>query len=349
VVGIGLIGAGRIAQVHARAYTNVAGARLLAVADIVPEAADRTADTFGLEAYYDYHDLLERDDIDGVIIAVPTPSHAQVAIDAAQAGKHVFCQKPMAPTLPEANAIIEACREAGVLLQVGFMLRSSPPIAQIKRLVEAGSLGDLVGLRAAAFGWMPNNDWFYQVDKGGGLIVDTIIHFLDLWHWFGGDVLSVHAQGGAYVLEGARRFQSTDNAMVSLQFASGAMGSVFGSWTTGYGDFFFEVYGTKGSAFVDFLQRQTAVVYVNDASGISPLTPSTGWNFQDVLWDVTYAAEARQFVAAIEGKRTPVVTGEDGRAALELALAAESSLRTGTIVRLPLSVEQAAAVLAPQQ
>jgi myo-inositol 2-dehydrogenase / D-chiro-inositol 1-dehydrogenase len=127
------------------------------------------------------------------------------------------------------------------------------------------------------------------------------------------------------------------------------MGSVFGSWTTGYGDFFFEVYGTKGSAFVDFLQRQTAVVYVNDASGISSLTPSIGWNFQDVLWDVTYAAEARQFVAAIEGKRTPVVTGEDGRAALELALAAESSLRTGTIVRLPLSVEQAAAVLAPQQ
>src|SRR5260370_42063322 len=99
----------------------------------------------------------------------------------------------MAPTLPEADAIIEACKEAGVLLQVGFMLRSSPPIAQIKRLVEAGSLGDLGGLRAAAFGCMPNNDCFYQVDKGGVLIVDTIIHFLALWHCFRRDLLFFHA------------------------------------------------------------------------------------------------------------------------------------------------------------
>ena len=349
MVGIGLIGAGRIAQVHAKAYTNVAGARLLAVADILPEAANRTANTFRLDAYYDYHDLLARDDIDGVIIAVPTPFHAQVAMDAARAGKHVFCQKPMAPTLQEADAIIEACKNAGVLLQVGFMLRSSPPIAQIKGLVEAGSLGNLVAMRVAAFGWMPNNDWFYQVDKGGGLIVDTMIHFLDLWRWFGGDVRSVHAQGGAYVLEGAQRFHSTDNATISLQFASGAMGSVFGSWTTGYGDFFFEVYGTKGSAFVDFLQHQTAVVFVKDTSGFSPLTPTTGWNSQDALWDITYAAEARQFVAAIEGKTPPIASGEDGRAALELALAAESSLQTGTVVSLPLNPEQAGAITALQQ
>src|SRR6266581_8449281 len=127
MVGIGLIGAGRIAQVHAKAYTSIAGARLLAVADVVHEAANRTADAYHTAAYYNYHDLLAREDIDGVVIAVPTPSHAQVAIDAARAGKHVFCQKPMAPTLVEADAIIAACKQANVLLQVGFMLRSSPP------------------------------------------------------------------------------------------------------------------------------------------------------------------------------------------------------------------------------
>src|SRR5258708_40313931 len=151
MVGIGLIGAGRIAQVHAKAFTKAAGARLLAVADVVPEVADRLADAFHLDAYYDYCDLLARADIDGVVVAVPTPLHAQVAVDVARAGKHVFCQKPIAPTLPEADTIIAACQEAGVLLQVGFMLRSSPPIAQIKRLLEDGVLGEIIALRGSAF------------------------------------------------------------------------------------------------------------------------------------------------------------------------------------------------------
>jgi myo-inositol 2-dehydrogenase/D-chiro-inositol 1-dehydrogenase len=345
MVGLGIIGAGRIAQVHARAYQNVAGARLLAAADVVREAADATAAAFGLDAYYDYHDLLARDDIDGVIVAVPSPLHASIVVDVARAGKHVFCQKPMAPTLAEADTIIAACREAGVTLQVGFMLRSTPPITQIKAMVDAGTLGDLVALRAAAFGWEPNGDWFYQVDKGGGVIVDTMIHFLDLWHWLGGDVRSVHALGGAYVLDGSKRFASTDNAHVSLAFVSGAMGSILGSWTTGYGDLFFEVYGTKGTAFVDFLQRQTGMVYLRTASGATP----AGWTFNQVIWSVGYEAEARRFIAAIEGKAPPAATGENGRVALELALAAEESLRTGGVVTLPLTTEQAAAVTAPRQ
>lgn len=345
MVGIGLIGAGRIAQVHARAYRNVAGATLLAAADVVKEAADRTAATFGLDAYYDYHELLARQDIDGVVVAVPSPLHARIAVDVARAGKHVFCQKPIAPTLTEADTIIAACRDAGVVLQVGFMLRSTPPIAEIKEMVENGVLGDLVALRASAFGWEPNGDWFYQVDKGGGVIVDTMIHFLDLWRWLGGEVRAVHALGGAYVLDGAKRYDTTDNAHVSLAFASGAIGSILGSWTTGYGDLFFEVHGTKGTAFVDFLQRQTGMVFLKDAAGARP----AGWSFNEVIWTVGYEAEARRFVAAIDGSAGPAASGEDGRAALELALAAEESLRTGGVVSLPLTDAQAAAVTAPRQ
>jgi myo-inositol 2-dehydrogenase / D-chiro-inositol 1-dehydrogenase len=340
-----MIGAGRIAQVHARAYRNIAGARLLAVADVVKEAADRTAAEFALDAYYDYHDLLARGDIDAVIVAVPSPLHARIATDAARAGKHVFCQKPIAPTLVEADAIVAACREARVVLQIGFMLRSTPPITEIKAMVDAGTLGDLIALRASAFGWEPNGDWFYQVDKGGGVIVDTMIHFLDLWHWLGGDVRSVHAQGGAFVLEGAKRFGSTDNAHVSMAFASGAMGSILGSWTTGYGDLFFEVHGTKGTAFVDFLQRQTGMLHLKNAASGRP----AGWSFNQVIWSVGYESEARRFVAAVEGKAPPAASGEDGRAALELALAAETSLQTGGLVTLPLSAAQAAAATAPRQ
>lgn len=345
MVGLGIIGAGRIAQVHARAYQHVAGARLLAAADVVKEAADRTAAEFGLDAYYNYHDLLARSDIDAVIVAVPSPLHAVVAVECARAGKHVFCQKPIAPTLAEADTIVAACREARVVLQVGFMLRSTPPIAEIKAMVDAGTLGDLIALRASAFGWEPNGDWFYQVDKGGGVIVDTMIHFLDLWHWLGGDVRSVHAQGGAYVLEGAKRFGTTDNAHVSLAFSNGAMGSILGSWTTGYGDLFFEVHGTKGTAFVDFLQRQTGMVHLKSAADGRP----AGWTFNQVIWSVGYEAEARRFVAAVNGKAPPAASGEDGRAALELALAAETSLRTGGVVSLPLSAEQAAAVTTPHE
>lgn len=342
-VGLGIIGAGRIAQVHARAYRNVVGARLLAAADMVREAADRTAAEFGLDAYHDYHDLLARSDIDGVIVAVPSPFHARIAVDAAKAGKHVFCQKPIAPTLAEADTIIGACREAGVVLQIGFMLRSTPPIPEIKALIDAGTLGDLIALRASAFGWEPNGDWFYQVDKGGGVIVDTMIHFLDLWHWLGGEVRAVHAQGGAFVLEGAKRFHSTDNALVSLALANGAMGSIFGSWTTGYGDLFFEVHGTKGTAFVDFLQRQTGMVHLKTDGGGLP----AGWTFNQVVWSVGYEAEARRFVAAMQGTAPPAASGEDGRSALELALAAETSLRTGGVVTLPLTAAQAAAATTP--
>ena len=165
-VRIGLIGAGRIGRVHAQAYRQVSGGRLVAVADVIKPAAEKLAQEYGLESYQDYRDILVRPDIDAVLIATPNWLHAETAIAAARAGKHIFCQKPIALTLEDADAMIAGGNEAGVVLQVGFMLRFTPPMPDVKELVASGALGDVISIRAAVFGWEPSAEWFYLKERG---------------------------------------------------------------------------------------------------------------------------------------------------------------------------------------
>ncbi|MBB6669459.1 Gfo/Idh/MocA family protein [Cohnella nanjingensis] len=335
-VRIGIIGAGRISHVMSAAHAQVPESKLQGVFDVARGASERLADKFGIPLIFEsYEEMLASDEIDAVLVCTPTFLHEQIVIDAANAGKHVFCQKPMALTVEQCERMNDAARRNGVILQVGFMIRFTPPFVEVKERLDSGEIGDIIAIRSAVFGWEPTGDWFYDPNRGGGLLIDTIIHTFDLFRWYAGDAATVYADGGAYVFEGARRHGTPDNIMCALKFKNGAMGSIYGSWSSGYGDKTLEIYGTKGSFFIDLMEAQGGRAFIKkSADGSAGGGGAEGWSNLGVLWKFGYQQEARQFTYSILGKTEPSATGTDAVAAQKLAMAADASIRSSRIVEL---------------
>jgi myo-inositol 2-dehydrogenase / D-chiro-inositol 1-dehydrogenase len=332
-VRIGVIGAGRIAHIMSNAYREVTEAKLVAVADIVRAASERLAARSEIPVIHEnYLDLLASDGVDAVLVCVPTHLHEEVVLAAAQAGKHIFCQKPMALTVEQCVRMTEAAKAKDLILQVGFMLRFTPPFVEVKESIESGEIGDLIAIRSAVFGWLPNDEWFYDPQRGGGVLIDTIIHSFDLFHWYAGDVDTIFACGGAYVLDGAKKYNTPDNVMCSFRFKNKAIGSLYGTWTSGYGDKTLEVYGTNGSIFIDLMTKQGGKIFIK--SRLSEQSRPNGWSNLGVLWRYGYQGEAKQFVSCILGRSPPRATGRDAIEAQKLAILADRSIRTGELVRV---------------
>jgi myo-inositol 2-dehydrogenase/D-chiro-inositol 1-dehydrogenase len=330
-VRIGLIGSGRIARVHADAYRRVEGGAIVRCVDLVPEVAATFARDFGIEADRSVDAMLERDDLDAVIVASPNGAHADQVIAALDAGKHVFCQKPIALTRADADRIVARVEASDRVSQFGFMLRFTPPLGALRERVVRGELGDLIAFRAAVFGWEPSAEWFYDPRLGGGVILDTLVHFADLVRWLLGPVTRVYSDGGAYVLDGAKRHGSPDNATVQLRHASGAISSMYATWTAGHGNFTCELYGVDGSVSVDLVEKQATRVFRRSGD------PATrGFSFPDLVWPYGYTGEQQHFVDHVRGRVGPEPAADvrDARAALELVLAMQQSLDERRVVEL---------------
>jgi myo-inositol 2-dehydrogenase/D-chiro-inositol 1-dehydrogenase len=334
-VRVALIGAGRIARVHAEAYRTVAGGRLTTCMDPVESAAASLAADFGLRVAPDLDSVLGDPQIEAVVIASPNAAHADQTIAALAAGKHVFCQKPIALTLEDADRVLAAARNSDRTVQFGFMLRFTPPVPDIAARVRAGELGRIVAARASIFGWEPTGDWFYDPAQGGGVILDTLIHFADLVLWMFGPADRVHTEGGAYVLDEARRLKSPDNATVTIRHASGVVSDLYVTWTAGRGNFVFEIYGATGSAVVDLVQGQASKIFLKQANSNDPRP--RGWSFPDLVWAFGYRGEQQHFVDRILGleSHSLATSPVEARAALQLLLAAQRSLDEQRIVELP--------------
>ncbi|HEY3922954.1 MAG TPA: Gfo/Idh/MocA family oxidoreductase [Acidothermaceae bacterium] len=333
-VRIGLIGAGRIARVHAQAYRAVSRGRIVACTDPVKSVARSLAADYGFDTAEDFDALLSDPGIDAVLIATPNDLHADQTIAALRAGKHVFCQKPIALSLADADRVVREAEASDRIVQFGFMLRFTPPLPDLQKRIASGELGDAIAARAAVFGWEPSNDWFYDPKHGGGVILDTLVHFGDLVLWLFGPAAQVYTQGGAYVLDGARRYNSPDNATVTVTHASGVVSSMYVSWTTGYGNFSLDVFGTAGSSTVDLLHSQGSKVFLKPTAAMAG---ASGWGFPDLVWTYGYTGEQQYFVDRVagleDGKRTAGAAG--ARSALELVLAAQHSLDENRVVTLP--------------
>lgn len=331
-VRIGLIGAGRIARVHAEAYRHVTRGRIASCTDPVTSVARSLAADFGFDIAEDFDALLSDPDIDAVLIATPNDLHADQTIAALRAGKHVFCQKPIALSLVDADRVVSEAASSDRILQFGFMLRFTPPLPDLQKRIVSGELGDPIAARAAVFGWEPSNEWFYDPKHGGGVILDTLVHFGDLVLWLFGPAAQVYTQGGVYVLDGARRYRSPDNATVTVTHASGVVSSMYVSWTTGYGNFSLDVFGSAGSSTVDLLHSQGSKVFLKPG----PAEGSSGWTFPDLVWTYGYTGEQQYFVDRVagleDGGRTAGAVG--ARSALELVLAAQQSLDENRVVTL---------------
>jgi myo-inositol 2-dehydrogenase/D-chiro-inositol 1-dehydrogenase len=330
-VRVGVIGSGRIARTHAAAYKTVARGRLVACTDAVPAAAEAFAKENDLTVFDSVEAMLASPRIDAVIIATPNGLHAEQTIAALQAGKHVFCQKPIAMTMEEADAVVaEAAKHPKQILQYGFMLRFTPPLADLKARLANGTLGNPIISRSAIFGWEPSAKWFYDPKQGGGVILDTMVHFADLLIWLFGPVEYVHSDGGPYVLEGAKEYGSADNAMVTVKHKNGVISHQYVTWTAGHGNFTFEVYGSRGEMIVDLVRAQVSAAFGK------PGAQATGWSYPDLVWKYGYGGEQQHFVDRVlkrDVDPNAAAGVEAGRDALALVLAAQQALDSGEIVR----------------
>jgi myo-inositol 2-dehydrogenase/D-chiro-inositol 1-dehydrogenase len=329
-VGVGLIGSGRMGAFHAETVARrVPGARLVAVADPAPGAADRlTGALGGGRAYTDVAQLWADPDVDAVVIAAPARSHADLVVAASAAGKHVFCEKPMAVTLADADRAIDAARSAGVVLQVGFNRRFAADWRAARNLLDDGALGTprlLRSLTRDPGGFDPSR---VAPDT---IFLETLIHDFDTLRFLnpGAEPVEVYATADALVEPEWRSRGLMDTAVVNVRFDNGAMAVAEACFEASYGyDVRGEVLGSGGMATMGDGRRNGMAF-----SGPAGRLVETVHGDQE-LFPEAYTAELAAFVDAV-GTGTPSpVTGEDARAALTIALAAAESVRARRPVRI---------------
>lgn len=322
-----VVGAGTMGSVHAKAYSTMKNVTLAGIADIRKEQAERLADKFNTRAYASYEEAMAAEQIDIVDVCLPTFLHKEYVLKAADAGKHVICEKPLARNSDDAREMILHCKRKGVKLFVGHVLRFFPEYREAKALVDRGAIGKAAVVRTTRGGSYPKawNDWYADFDKSGGLVLDMIIHDFDFLRWCFGEVERVYAKGA----EG-RAHGRLDYALVTLRFASGVIAHVEGSWAHEGFAMKFELAGTSGIIDYDSSKDKPIVAFSRAAAGANggvavPESP---------LLDNPYALELKHFVTCIENDLQPVVTEEDAYEALRIALAANESIRTGRPVLL---------------
>ncbi|MBU0495834.1 MAG: inositol 2-dehydrogenase [Chloroflexi bacterium] len=330
-LGIGLIGAGRIGRVHAEnlAY-RIPQARLLAVADVYAEAAHKLAHDLGIPAAYpDHRRILEDPAIQAVVVCSSTDTHAQMVEEAARAGKHIFCEKPIALDLARIDRALAAVDQAGVKLQVGFQRRFDPSFQRAHEAIRAGQIGVPHILRITSRDPQPPPIEYVRVC--GGIFMDMTIHDFDMARFLMGDeVDEVYAACGVLIDPAIGEAGDVDTAVVTLQFANGGLGAIDNSRRAAYGyDQRVEVFGSQGMVTVSNNAPNAAVI--SDAGGIHAPLPL---HFFIERYAEAYVAEMRAFVECVLHDTPPPVTGHDGRVPVVMGYAAKLSLEEHRPVRL---------------
>jgi len=331
---VAVIGAGTMGGEHERQWASVEGAEVVGVLAESREEAGRAAEAAGCPAFGqgEFDALLRQTRPDIVDVCVPTPFHREYVERAAAAGKAVFVEKPLARTLADCDAIVEAVERAGVPLMAGHVLRFFPEYAAAKRLVDAGGVGKPAAIRTARLAGMPHggHNWYGDSAQSGGVILDMIIHDFDWLRWNFGPVTRVYAQGLYGKPEHAGK---RDYALVTLRHDSGAVSHVTGSWAHpgGFrttleiaGDLGLIEHDSARSAPLTFSPHAAAGGGGGIAVPESPLAAEEN----------PYFLELKAFVGALDEGVPMPVTVYDAREAARIALAALESIETGKVVTL---------------
>jgi myo-inositol 2-dehydrogenase / D-chiro-inositol 1-dehydrogenase len=323
-VNIGLIGAGKIGRVHATNLVNrIPNARLVAVSDVYLDAAKKFSADFGIPNVFESHQpILDNPEIDAVAICTISETHAPLITEAAKAGKHIFCEKPIALDLAKVDAALETVKKHNVKLQVGFNRRFDANFKGVRDVVQSGGVGEPRILRITSRDPAPPP--LEYVKNSGGIFLDMTIHDFDMARFLmGSEVVEVYATGNVLVDKAIGEAGDIDTAIISLRFENGAMGCIDNCRQAVYGyDQRVEVFGSKGM--VDAGNNITNRAVVSDASGVHGALPL--YFYLERYMDA-YAAELQAFVNAIQNDEATPVTGHDGRAPLAIGLAALKSLK----------------------
>jgi inositol 2-dehydrogenase len=333
-LGVGVLGVGEMGKRHAENIRRlVPEARLIAVADVAAERARQVAAELEIEhSYGSLEAMLERKDIDAVLIAAPDKFHAQAIAAAARAGKDILCEKPIAVNLADAYAALEAVAKARVRLQIGFMRRYDPAHAAAMKRIEAGEIGTPVIFKSVGRDKDAPPLAAYQSNVNGMLFYNSTIHDFDLARWMMQDeVAEVHSYTTVAIRPEIAQYGDVVASVVNLKYAKGAIGNVESYVQAVYGyDVRTEIVGSKGSILVGSI-AQTPATFLTANGGTRALADHFLTRFADA-----YVAEVQDFVNNILHDRPPRVSGEDGLKALAIAVAAENSHRESKPVKVAL-------------
>ncbi|MED3625369.1 inositol 2-dehydrogenase [Neobacillus thermocopriae] len=327
---VGIIGAGRIGKLHVDHLRVIPQIRVKSVSDVEIRHLEEWAKEKQIEVLTtNYHDLLNDPEIKAVFICSPTNTHATIIKEAALAGKHIFCEKPVSFSVEETEEALKVVEKAGVKLQVGFNRRFDPNFRKIRELVQDGTIGKPHILRITSRD--PEPPSIEYVQSSGGLFMDMAIHDFDMARYImDSEVVEVFANGAVLVDQAIGEAGDIDTAIVTLKFANGALGVIDNSRQAVYGyDQRLEIFGDKGAAQAD--NKRANQVEVSTAEHVSKEKPLY---FFLERYTQAYIDEVKEFVAAILENKPIVCSGFDGLQAERIARAAKKSLETGVPVKL---------------
>ena len=330
-----LIGAGRAGLVHAKSLTErIRGSDLVALCDASEETLKTSGELLGVDAHFtDFRKAVRQDNIDAVIIVTPTFLHRDIACAAAEAGKHIFLEKPMAITVEECHQINEAAAKAGVKLQIGFMRRFDPSFLQAKEILDSGEMGRVMVIKSTGRGPGLPPPWIYDIAASNGILAEVNSHDFDSVRWLvGSDICRVYAEAANFKCLDAKdeypKFY--DNAVANLRFADGTLGVIDGTCPCHYGyDARVEILCENGVLQIGSTQEHGMVKVQRDGQVVGQAVKSWRTLFKDA-----YVAELEHFIECVAENKPPRVTGLDGLKAVEAVVAANRSILDGKPIEI---------------
>ena len=333
-IGIGVVGVGEMGKRHAENLRrNVPGAELIAIADVAATRAKQVAEELEMaKSFGSLEAMLECKEIQAVLISSPDKFHAQGIIQAAKAGKDILCEKPLALTMSEAYAALDAVNKAGVRMQIGFMRRYDPAYAAAMKRIEAGEIGTPLIFKSVGRDKDEPPMAAYQSGVNGMLLYSNTIHDFDLARWLMRDeVAEVHSYTTVAIRPEVAQYGDVVASSVNLKYHKGGIGNIESYVQAVYAyDVRTEVLGSKGAVFIGSIEQNPAVFL--SANGSSQTLADHFLNrFADA-----YLAELRDFVKNLLEDKPLRISGEEGLKALATAVAAENSHKQGKSVKVTL-------------
>ena len=330
-----LIGAGRAGMVHARNYQfEISNTKIVAVVDANKKVAEEAAKELNASNFFiEFEEALAGVEFDAVCIGAPTFVHAETVIRAADAGKHIFCEKPLSTTLKEAEQMEKAIKRNNVKFQIGFMRRFDQNFLKAKKIIDQGEIGNPILVKSVGRGPGLPPQWYCDVKRSNGLLAEVNSHDFDSLRWLSGsDYEQVYALADNFKCP---QYQEEypdfyDTAVVSLRFKNGVLGLIDGCCPATYGyDARMEILGTEGMLQIGSQQAYSVLVWNNKSQLIKEGNKS--WR---ILFKDAYLEEDKYFANCILNNEEPKVGIEEGKKAIEIVIAANKSIETGQPVKL---------------
>jgi myo-inositol 2-dehydrogenase / D-chiro-inositol 1-dehydrogenase len=340
---IAILGAGFITDIHMECYHRfVPEAEVVAVYTRNIEKAKAFAEKYNIPNWFDNIDeAIEKSGCEVVDVCLPNFLHASATIKAAKAGKHIIIEKPLSVTLEEADEMINVCKKANVKLMYAEELCFAPKYERVRHLVKEGAVGEVYMLKQGEKHSGPHSDWFYNIElAGGGVLMDMGCHAIGWFLWMLNHAKPKNVLSSMSTVLHKARTKGEDNSVVIIEFENGVTAVAENSWAKQGGmDDRCEVYGLGGVVYADLFMGNAAVAYSKNGYGyaMEKADTTTGWSFPvfEEAFNQGYPHELKHFIECVQQDKQPLVTGEDGKAVLEIIYAAYASAGQGKKISLP--------------